>query len=65
MRDHNEAVKLIKLVKDNLDAFKAYLPIMVLHVTFDFTLEIYRKCYKQIIDYYEATGVLEELTTYI
>lgn len=64
LRDHNEAVKLMKLAK-SMDAFKAYLPTMYLHEGFNCRLDSYHKYYKQIIKHYEETGFLEELPTEI
>lgn len=64
INDHNEAVKLLKVVKD-IKEFKAYVLTMNLYVGYTRDLEINRVCFKQIIDYYEATGFLEELSTEI
>ena len=69
LRDHNEATKLLKICLGNIEEFKATLPTMKFHnpiyYTCNKTLENLRNHYKQIIDYYEATGFLEELTTCI
>jgi hypothetical protein len=67
LRDHNEATKILKLAKGNMEEFKASLPTMHFHIYhyLDNSAENLRKHYKQIIDYYEATGFLEELSTYI
>ena len=69
LNDHNEATKLLKICQGNMESFKANLPTMTLHMP-SYTicktqLEMVRKHYKQIIDYYEATGFLEELSTCI
>ena len=69
LRDHNEATKILKICQGNMESFKANLPTMILHMP-SYTicktqLEMVRKHYKQIIDYYEATGFLEELSTCI
>jgi len=67
LRDHNEATKILKMCKGNMEEFKAFLPTMHAHVS-HYTLnspENIRNHYKRIIDYYEATGFLEELSTCI
>jgi hypothetical protein len=63
LRDHNEAVKLIKLFKGNMEECKVFVKQMNLHQGYIFRLERWRKCYNQIIAYYETTGFLEELDT--
>jgi hypothetical protein len=67
LRDHNEATKILKLCQGNMAEFKASLPTMQFHIShyLDNSAENLRKHYEQIIDYYEATGFLEELTTCI
>ena len=69
LRDHNEATRLLKICQGNMEGFKANLPTMKFHnpkyYTCNKTLENLRNHYKQIIDYYEATGFLEELSTCI
>lgn len=62
LKDHNEAVKLIKLAK-SVNEFKAYLPTMYLHQGFNYLTVRYYKYYSQIIDHYESTGFLRELET--
>jgi hypothetical protein len=67
LRDHNEVTKILKICQGNMEEFKAFLPIMHSHVS-HYTLnshEHIRNHYKRIIDYYEATGFLEELSTCI
>jgi hypothetical protein len=69
LRDHNEATKLLKICLGNIEEFKATLPTMKFHNPIyncrNCPVECIRKQYKRIIDYYEATGFLEELTTCI
>ena len=69
LNDHNEAIKLLKICQSNMKEFKANLPTMKFHIrTYtisELVLKNIRNHYKQIIDYYEATGFLEELTTCI
>jgi hypothetical protein len=68
LRDHNEATKILKICQGNMEEFKANLHTMRFHNPIYYsnsTVENIRKYYKQIIDYYEATGFLEELSTCI
>ena len=65
--DHNEATKILKICKGNMEEFKAFLPTMHKHVTHYAycSPENIQKYYKQIIDHYEATGFIEKLSTSI
>jgi hypothetical protein len=69
LHDHNEAIRFLKICQDNMEGFKANLPTMRFHnppyYDRNGDLGSIRKQYKRIIDYYEATGFLEELTTCI
>ena len=69
LHDHNEATKLLKICLSNIEEFKATLHTMTFHnpiyCSRNSTVESIRKQYKRIIDYYEATGFLEELSTSI
>ena len=69
LHDHNEAIRLLKICQNNMKEFKATLPTMKfynpLYTNRYCTVECIRKYYKQIIDHYEATGFLEEMTTCI
>jgi hypothetical protein len=78
VHDHNHAVKLIKVVQNNLEEFKKLIPKMDFHEfkinlpdrceywhfrqNIEYHNEERRKCYQQIIEYYEKTGFLEELS---
>ena len=62
LKDHNEAVKLIKLAK-GINEFKAYLQTMYIHQGYCSRPDCWRKYYQQIIAHYESTGFLRELAT--
>ncbi len=69
LHDHNEAIRLLKICQDNMEGFKANLPTLRFHnppyYERNGDLGSIRKQYKRIIDHYEATGFLEELSTCI